>query len=124
MGSRPDHVWIGPHKFDILYDEKQLGLETMDDGEQPAWGHISFTRGTITLDPRRPESGIRSSLLHEVVHGVWQIVGLPADKLDGYTEEIVINALSEILSMVLRLNPDLLAYMTANIEKNKKGELS
>ena len=111
--QRPDHVWIGPHKFDIIYDERQLGLETMDDGERPAWAHISFKSGTITLDPRRPESGTRASLLHEVVHGVWQTVGLPSGNLDGYTEEIVVNALAEILSMVLRLNPDLLTYMTA-----------
>ena len=112
--NRPDHVWIGPHKFDIIYDEKQLGLEAMDDRQEPAWGHISFKSGTITLDPRRPESGTRASLLHEIVHAVWQTVGLPSGNLDGYTEEIVVNALAEILSMVLRLNPDLLAYMMAS----------
>ena len=111
--KRPVEVWVGPHRFDILYDEKQLGLQSMDDGQSPAWGHLSWVGGTIVLDPRRPESGIRASLLHEVVHAVWQTVGLPTNSLDGYNEELVINALSEILSMVLRDNPDLLSYMVA-----------
>ncbi len=114
MTNRPTEVWIGPHRFEILYDEKQLALQTIDEGQPPAWGHISFKDGTIVLDPRRPESGTRASLLHEVVHGVWQTVGLPSGNLDGYTEEIIINSLSEILSMVLRMNPTLLDYMTAS----------
>ena len=110
---RPDHVWIGPHHFDIIYDEATLGLRTMDDGQQPAWGLLSFKDGAIYLDPRRPESGVRSSLVHEILHGVWQTVGLPNGDLGGYNEELVVNALGEILSMVLRMNPNLLDYMTA-----------
>ncbi len=113
---RPDHVWIGPHRFEIIYDAAALGLQTMDDHQSPAWGHLSWANGRIVLDPRRPESGIRASLLHEVVHGAWQLVGLPSDSLDGYNEEYVVNALSDFLSMVLRLNPDLLAYMTATTD--------
>ena len=117
MTDRPTEVWIGPHRFEIIYDERELGLHTMDDGQQPAWGLLSFKSGAIYLDPRRPESGTRASLMHEIVHGVWQTVGLPNGNLDGYNEEIVVNALSEILSMVLRQNPTLLDYMMAGDPK-------
>ncbi len=119
--SRPDHVWIGPHYFDIEYDAAKLGLSAMDDHQDPAWGRLSWAKGLILLDDRRPESGVRGALIHEIMHGVWELVGLPSGNLDGYTEEVVVNALSEILSMVLRLNPDLLAYMTATTDEVEPG---
>lgn len=118
MTDRPTEVWIGPHHYDIIYDEAELGLQAMDDGSDPAWAHISFVKGQITLDPRRPESGIRDSLIHEILHGVWHNVGLPASSADlgGYNEEIVVNALATQLMQVLRMNPTLLDYMVSSKE--------
>lgn len=108
--NRPDHVTIGPFRYEVIYDEKQLGLESMDDATEPAWGHISFKAETIVLDPRRTEAGLRTSLIHEILHGVFDVVGVHHN-LDDYNLESLIQTLDNMLTDTLRENPQLLLYL-------------
>jgi hypothetical protein len=53
-----------------------------------------------------PRARVAVTLLHEVVHAIFKIAGLPNEK-----EEDTVTRLSPLLLDTLRRNPDLVAYL-------------
>ena len=103
----PTSVQIGPYQFTVADDQIAHDRQTAQDGSR-AWGTISYRYQRIILDPEQSEQHKRVTLLHEIMHGCEDLSDWRHDK----TEE-VIRMLAAPLLDVLRRNPDLVAYLTA-----------
>src|SRR5687767_1510677 len=70
--KRPDHVWIGPHKFTIYYDQ-QYFLDLVRAGASDRFGESNMASMQILVSDARAFTGMQETLLHEILHClVWQ----------------------------------------------------
>jgi len=115
--TRPKHVKIGHMRYHIEWlseDQWQLAA-----GRQDWGGDSEHERGRIRLriTPGRSEASLRETLLHEITHAVWVIVGLnhfPHAGSDDEVEESVITRQSPTLLQTLQDNPHVVAYLVLN----------
>jgi len=103
MTRLPDHVLIGPYRYSIHLTQQ---VKPKAEGRI---GRIMFRKLRIEISNRVSVGRQQETLLHEILHGLWETVGLP----DGEktSDESVIKSLSPILLDTLRRNPDVLAYL-------------
>lgn len=104
----PSTVTIGPHVYTVdssadtgrlLRDENSCGDSRPD--------HL-----LIRLDPDRPPTSIAETLLHEIVHCCWSLTALRA--IEHPDEEQAATALAPWLLAMLRDNPAVVDYLTAD----------
>jgi hypothetical protein len=105
----PPHVDVGGHRFRIDASDETADLLHDEDAN----GDSRPDRSLIRLDPRRPQSQVAETLLHELTHCLWSLTGLPAHEVNEH-QEMIVTALAPWLLEALRRNPDLVAYVTAS----------
>jgi hypothetical protein len=117
MGSKqgraklPKKILIGPLTWKI--DSSLSNFNSVQVTIEPCLGATQLESLTITLKPDMPRELERETLLHEILHACYATAGLPLDhaKPDDI-EEVSVTALSPWLLVILRANPDLVAYLT------------
>ena len=105
--KRPRRVQVGPHTYFVSYDAGDIAKVSVESGDQLA-GHCWPSKGEIVVAPDLSPSQTRDTLLHEVLHACWSLVGLGEGKL---TEERVVLALAPALLDTLDRNPKLRNYL-------------
>ena len=124
--NAPTRIRVGPLTYRVLWDAEEIrraGQDVPGDGSVSAYSN--HRRAIIALDPSEAPDVLRHSLLHEVLHCVLRLSGVWPDQhardhvhsrepasID--VEEFVVAATAGPLLGVLRDNPDLLAYLTAD----------
>ena len=105
----PTHVKIGTHNWTIT----EVKRKNQPDGE-----HYGFTNdkdASITIDSEMPTSIKRVTLVHEILHAIRFTFGGSYSPSKGTTyddwEHYFIGLYEEPLTMVLRDNPELMAYL-------------
>lgn len=83
-----------------------------------SFGHTDNTAAVIVLNPDHPDGVRRQTLWHEVLHALhWTVMGAPdwrgLGKDADAREETVIKSWEHPTLAVLRDNPGLVAYLTA-----------
>ena len=126
----PAHVKIGPLVYSVLTDVDAIkaASESADIDEGAEWtAYSDHDALVIGINPSNPECVQQRDLLHEVIHcclrfaGVEpnafaRIVARAKERHGGYTvEEFMVAAASGPLLGVLRDNPDLVAWLTADV---------
>lgn len=104
----PAALRIGLHEFRVYADDSGL---VGDHSENRGSTHNETL--TIGLDTRMPESLQRETMLHETLHACWDQTALRALDVDEH-QELIITALSPLLVGLLRDNPALVEYLTAD----------
>lgn len=104
----PEHVDIGPHRYHIDFSP-ETGLLLHDEMN---CGDSRPDRCLVRLDLQRPQTKVAETLLHELVHCVWSQTPCRVSDYDSHEEEIV-SALAPWFLDLLRRNPLLVAYLTA-----------
>jgi hypothetical protein len=89
-------VRIGPHDVAVLFSP-QIDLELARDG---CAARSDTERLTIEIRSDLSPSVRHETLLHEVLHHVWNLTALP--ELLGEHEEVVVRSLAPILSGVVQ----------------------
>ncbi|MHB8414014.1 MAG: hypothetical protein ACYDB1_01270 [Acidiferrobacteraceae bacterium] len=79
------------------------------------YGTINFPRKHICLDSRQLVNEEADTLLHEILHGVWEHRKLP----DRAYEEATIRALASGLFEVFRDNPGLLSHLNKLVKASR-----
>lgn len=97
----PKHVVVGPHRYKVVMVPDGV---LVDGG---AAGQCSRSVLVIAVDQGQKRSLIAETLLHELTHAL-----LAATDLSDEEEERVARVLGPGLLMLLRDNPDLVAYLT------------
>lgn len=103
----PKSVVVGPHTVTVRSDPDTC-LLLREDGKS---GDSLKPQLVIRVDTTCPHTTAADTLLHEVLHHIWDITSLRLG--DNEREERVISALSPLLLDVLRRNPTLVTYLTA-----------
>lgn len=102
----PRKLRIGPHTFIVKTDDESVRVLRAD----PARGDCVPHDQVIRVDPERPESGVAETLMHETLHGIWDVSGLRAAGCDDDEEQIV-TTFAPWLVLVLRDNPKLVKVL-------------
>lgn len=103
---KPESILIGPHTYYIVYNTKRC-----NDSENN-YGFIKPDTMEIVIDPKNSDDRQRETMLHEILHGLFDL--LSYEKLgliDGDTEEKLIVTLSPAPLSVLQNNDDLVNYL-------------
>lgn len=111
---RPDHVWIGPHKFSIQYGQ-QYFLDLVRAGASDRFGESNMASMTILVSDARAFTGMQETLIHEILHClIWQAgIDVPENpEANGHErEEKLVGQLSGILLDCLKRNPHVFAWL-------------
>jgi hypothetical protein len=101
--NRPASVKIGVHKYKIKYVSKIFESEDL--------GRTDNDVALLLVRDGLAPAMERDTLLHEMLHAIWYVSGLDANK-EGI-EEVYISALTPWLMMVLTdpMNKDFLKYI-------------
>lgn len=105
--KRPDLIWVGALPYTVAYDHDAIRI-TAADIRKDIVGHSQHHTLQITVNDDVAEQVIRDTLLHEVLHCIWNDAGMAGLEM---TEEEIIGCLTPRLVSVLRVNPELIAYL-------------
>lgn len=95
----PSVIQIGPYRFAVELNE------TADSGQ------FLHESQKILIGPENGPDARADTLLHEVLHGHFVLLGLRED-ISKKLEEKIVLALAPLLLDTLRKNPKLVAYLT------------
>ncbi len=109
----PAHVQVGPFRYRVTSKQATLDAVRRDDPTLFS-GRTDTAALRILLDLNQCDAAdtVRVTLLHEVLHAVWSLVGLDVD-IDDNVEEQIVNRMAPALLDVLQRNADLVAFLAA-----------
>ena len=94
----PDKVKIGGITYSVEVTEDEIY-----DRGRLLEGLISYSKGTIKLDKEMQDEYLERTFLHEVLHGIFESLGMYEDG-EPKIDEITANAISNALYQVLKDN--------------------
>lgn len=106
----PTTVRVGPRTYTVTTDEA-TGWRCQAEIQDRLAGCVDHTQGIIWIDGGACADEQRDTLLHEVLHAVFRLVGLHGDLGGTVTEEQVVGRVTPTLLGVLRDNPALVAAL-------------
>lgn len=121
---RPDHVFIGHMTFQIAWlsedewDDRRLGLDL-----RGLTDHMKAFIG-IRLMPSSPEAMYQETLVHELSHAIWAVLGLNHNQAhypNDEREEAIIVQQSPAWLFCLQNNPTLVAYLMSDGTVERRG---
>lgn len=99
-----------------VYSVPQGTLPNDDGGTS----HGQYLDGEIKVEDALRGGRLANTVLHEVLHAVWDERGLDQDALaedPGRLEEVVVNAMANGLSALIRDNPDLVPWLARELAR-------
>ena len=103
--KRPTQVWVGARPYSIEYDHDKIIIKY---GGERLLGVSNHHNLTILIDDDVAEQTIRDTLWHEIMHCIWSDAGM---KDLTMTEEDMVGLVTPRLVSMMRVNPDVMAYM-------------
>jgi hypothetical protein len=100
------------HKVRIGHRDFKIEPFPQGFGER-LFGETDYDTLSIRVHDRLEPSVKASTLLHEIVHAIYDEYGISKDD----EEERVVNSISNGLSQVIRDNPDVLAFIISGLRK-------
>lgn len=107
----PEVIRVGPHRYKVGADRARMN-DICRKESRDLLGHCNHWTLEITIEPTLAGDQKAETLLHEVLHAVVTVTGL-GDEWGADKEEAAVNRLSPVILDVLRRNPRLVAYLTA-----------
>lgn len=101
----PRTVKVGPHTYELRCDKRARA----DLAKKHLVGEADTSALVIRLDDRLAESALAETLLHEVLHCIWDQT--PLRVMDDDLEESIVSAFAPPLLDVLRSNPKFASWL-------------
>lgn len=108
----PKTVEIGPHTYRVVVDKNAVAHDSVRNGSE-VLGYCTTAEQRISIQPDQGPSMLRDTVLHEVLHALFDLTGLAGTHSDD-DEERIIRPFATALLDCLRRNPTLVAYLTEN----------
>lgn len=105
---RPSLIWVGALPYTVTYSHEKIMLKSAE-RNLSLLGNTDNHSLEIIVDDDPQEQVIRDTLLHEVMHCIWNESGIGDLEM---TEENIVGCITPRLVSVLRINPELVAYLT------------
>lgn len=117
MADLPAAVTVGPYRLTVCADQAAIDRAGQVAGAN-LLGQHDMRSGSIALAPDLASDIEAETLLHEVLHALFDATGVGGGEgeetlLERDAEERLIRQCSPMLLDLLRRNPDLLAYLTS-----------
>lgn len=113
---RPDHVFVASDAIRVEWlTEDEWMAAHLDDGNG-AETHAEVGRIYMRLRPGKAESRYQETLLHELLHVIWdttQLTHVDLSKIEN-TEEFIVGLQSPTLLFILRHNPHLVKWLLSD----------
>lgn len=117
----PMRVKIGWHTYKVIFGKEPLVLAGSDINiHEDLCGLTSVNQCRIWVDDNQSKSQIQDTLLHEILHAVFDTCGISVD-LDHAAEERIVRVLAPNLLSLFRDNPEL-AEKLGITSKEKKTD--
>ena len=100
----PKSVRVGPHVYKVLKDDRTA--QALRD--ESKYGITKVDRLEIHLDPNVAHTQVADTLLHEILHCIWDQSGLREDQ--SLEESVICSITTELLN-VLRSNPKVTKFL-------------
>lgn len=97
----PRKLKIGPYTYSI---------ELYPDATYSDHGACVYNHQTIFISPNQHAERAGDTLLHEVLHAVWDLSGF--DQVADLNEENIVRSIATWLTLVLKDNPKLVEFIT------------
>lgn len=112
MAQPPTQIKVGPREYSVRWDDETYRRVSLDEGRELE-GNSNHPREEMMLRPGRGANWTADTLLHETLHAVLNLHGVNLDNVKEVAdlEEYLVSVTSPLLLMVLRDNPDLLAFL-------------
>lgn len=104
----PTTIKVGPFPYRVVFEEGNF--KDVDHPDEVLHGLIDTDIQTIRVSGSLAPEMQQETLLHEILHGLFHLVGL-SDKLNQKKEEDIIRVLSPALLHTLQANPKLRDYL-------------
>lgn len=112
MASKPQSILVGSAKYDVHWSEeswtyqmKSRNLRTTE-----LLGTTDVVKEAMWINPEASDNQKADTLLHEVLHAIVGTAGIELAG-SGDTEERAVSVISPWLLLVLKTNPELIAYL-------------
>jgi hypothetical protein len=108
----PAKVKVGPHTYTVVVDRAAIDRLSAEGGEKRL-GECDAQRLTITVDPDQAPSQLADTLVHELLHACFDLIGAGED-ISNETEEKLVRRLSPVLVSMIKDNQRLASWITEN----------
>lgn len=111
---RPEHVFIGNHTWEIRWIDTDQWTVEREPEDADAVTHARINQIAVKLDPGAMESHYQESVVHEIMHAVWDATMLThyhSNVTDSDREEFIVGASTPMLLFVIKQNPQLVAWL-------------
>lgn len=105
----PDEIKVGFRSYRVF-----LHAEELAGPDGPAVGQCRHNASEIHVATSQPPREIANTLLHEIMHGIWDVYTLGETVKND--EESIVNCLTNGLCGVIRDNPGLAKWFAAVLE--------
>jgi hypothetical protein len=114
----PAEIVVGPYRYRVVVDQAAIDRAGQE-ARATLLGQHNPREGAIYLAPDLPDDLEAETLVHELLHTVFDAVGVGGGDgdetlLDQTMEERLVRQCSPMLLDTLRRNPQLVAYLTAD----------
>lgn len=114
MIAPPEHIVVGPFAYTVVVDKAAIVQKAWDQ-RQRLLGECDPQLLEITINPDSAALVQRETFVHEILHAVFDQVGV-TDDLGAEETEKAVNRSAPLLLDVLRRNPDLVTYLTQGVD--------
>jgi len=118
LADMPATVIVGSVTYRVTIDPDDWMRYEHKNQSKGCYGHTDHVLALILLNPESAPDVARQTLWHELIHALCEVTmgrpdwrGLGKEQVDR--EEAVVRAFESPVLLVLRDNPDLVAYLAA-----------
>lgn len=120
MAKMPQHIKVGHLVYRVVVGGPEWAEARAEAGDSPDGrlvGHTMHSTQVITIAPGETELMMRDTVLHECTHALVAAMGNAVDAWDrdGNIEEHMCGFVGSGMTMLLRDNPKLVAWLTAEV---------
>jgi hypothetical protein len=113
-------VKVGWHRYEVIFDKQQLQIAALNNNiHESLVGLTDVQKTVIWVDDDMSLSQIQDTLLHELLHALFDACGLSVE-LEGNIEERIVRVLAPALLSMLKDNPGLVKKLGVS-ERSKKS---
>ena len=112
-----------PEKIKIGYRDYTVERwHSMDANSARLYGEASHSPAILRVDTSYGSVHSGATLLHEVLHGIWTMYGLPEGEKE-FSQETIVERLSNALACMARDNPGLLTQLDQMFQGTQPSDM-
>jgi len=110
--KRPVSARVGVHTYRLVFDRQAIKDASHEHGERLV-GRCCTETLTVVVDPKLVGSQSAETVVHELLHAMFDTIGAGEDGVTSELEERLVRRLAPVVLGVLVDNPELVGWLQA-----------